>query len=126
MTAPNNNPTHIDPALQATLEKLKSTMDSYWEKEAQAFKEEILQKQKPQEQQLVMAFLPHEMAKISIFFPMQKQSEEDRKINKIEHKSSWGKLIIEGVKLSITDEDIFLCLMKIAGENCKNIDSKFA
>ena len=79
MTEPNTTPTHIDPVLQATLEKLKSTMDSYWEKEAQAFKEEILQKQKPQEQQLVMAFLPHEMAKVSIFFPCKNKTKKIEK-----------------------------------------------
>ena len=70
----------------------------------------------PVEKQVVFAFLPHEMAKVSIFFPMSDKElrSDSRLIGKIVQENSWGKVTIEGVKLAIFEEDIFLAIMKLA------------
>lgn len=70
------------------------------------------------EEQLVLAFMPHEMAKVSIFFPMSDKElkEENRKISHAEYESNWGKVGIEGIKLAIFEEDIFLAIIKLARE----------
>lgn len=80
-----------------------------------------------QPEQLVLAFIPHEMAKVSIFFPMSDRElkEERRIIQKIEHTSNWGKIVVEGVKLAILEEDIFLVLMKIAREKMKFVNGQY-
>ena len=78
-------------------------------------------KQIPKAEQQIFSFIPHQMAKTSIFFPMSDREigEDNRKINKIEHSTGWGKITIEGIKLAIFEEDIFLALMKIAKEKIK-------
>lgn len=94
--------------------------------EAKEFKQKITDAPKKSEQ-LVLAFIPHEMAKVSIFFPMSDRElkEEKRIIQKIEHESNWGKIVVEGVKLAIFEEDIFLVLMKIAREKMKFIKGQY-
>ena len=44
-----------------------------------------------QEKQLVLAFMPHEMAKVSIFFPMSDKElkEGNRKISHSEYEINW-------------------------------------
>lgn len=85
-------------------------------KEVEEIKKRIIKTPKRPEQ-LIFAFIPHEMAKVSIFFPMSdRELKEDRRII---HKlppieSNWGRVEIEGVKLAIFEEDVFLALMKIA------------
>lgn len=122
--APTDKPSHeldptgyVDPTLKSALSKLEATLKTHWENNVKEFQEEILRK--PVEpQQLIMGFIPHEMAKVSLFFPMSDKElkEENRKINKIEHKTNWGKIVIEGIKLSIAEEDVFLVLIKLAKE----------
>ncbi len=51
--------------------------------------------------------------------------EERRLIQKLEHESSWGKITIEGVKLAIFEEDIFLTLMTIAKKKMKFVDGQY-
>jgi len=94
--------------------------------EAKEFKQKIAGAPKKAEQ-LVLAFIPHEMAKVSIFFPMSDRElkEERRIIQKIEHESNWGKIVVEGVKLAIFEEDIFLALMKIARERMQLIKGQY-
>jgi hypothetical protein len=94
--------------------------------EAKEFKQKIAGAPK-QSEQLVLAFIPHEMAKVSIFFPMSDRElkEERRIIQKIEHESSWGKIVVEGVKLAIFEEDIFLALTKIARERIQFIKGQY-
>jgi len=91
-------------------------------KEAEEVKKKIIKTPKRPEQ-LIFAFIPHEMAKVSIFFPMSKKElmEERREIKKLEHESKWGKIIIKGVKLGIFEEDVFLALMKLAKDKAKYI-----
>lgn len=94
--------------------------------EAKEFKKKIVNIPR-QPEQLVLAFIPHEMAKVSIFFPMSDKElkEERRLIQKIEHESSWGKIVVEGIKLAIFEEDIFLVLMKIAREKMKFLKGQY-
>lgn len=94
--------------------------------EAKEFKQKIANAPK-QPEQLVLAFIPHEMAKVSIFFPMSDRElkEERRLIQKIEHESSWGKIVVEGIKLAIFEEDIFLVLMKIAREKMRFLKGQY-
>lgn len=109
----------LDPSLKAVIDRIAPLIKKRsLGQEIATFKEEIVKKPKDPEQ-LVMAFLPHQMAKTSVFFPMSKREmkEENRKISKLEQKTPWGKITIEGIKLSITEEDIFLALIKIAKEN---------
>lgn len=78
-------------------------------------------------EQLILAFIPHGMAKVSIFFPMSdRELKEGRRIiQKLEHESNWGRIVVEGVKLAIFEEDIFLALMKIAREKMKFIKGQY-
>lgn len=117
-----------DPALKETLtrimERLKQT-DIY--KEARELRQKIVDAPK-QPEQLILAFIPHEMAKVSIFFPMSDRElkEERRIIHKLPPiESNWGKVEIEGVKLAIFEEDIFLVLMKIARERIQLINGQY-
>jgi len=117
---------HVDPALKSALSKLESTLKARWGEDIKTFEKEVLSKA-PAPKQLIMGFIPHQMAKTSIFFPMSDKElkEENRKINKIEHKTHWGKIVIEGIKLSIAEEDVFLALMIIAKENYVTFEDKF-
>lgn len=95
--------------------------------EAKEFKQKIAAAPK-QPEQLILAFIPHEMAKVSIFFPMSDKElkEERRIIHKLPPiESNWGKVEIEGVKLAIFEEDIFLALMKIARERIQCIKGQY-
>jgi len=124
MQQPSNEPDQtMDPGLKSALDKLLVTIQnkpgSPEPNGSDEFKNEILKKVQPTEEQFVMAFIPHQMAKISIFFPMSRRELEDknRKISRVEHKTSWGKVAVEGIKLSITEEDIFLAIMMIVKKN---------
>jgi hypothetical protein len=102
---------------------LKAMEDSEASREAEEFKKEIAKKA-PQPEQQTFSFLPHQMAKTSIFFPMSDRelNEENRKINRLEHETSWGKIVIDGIKLAIFEEDIFLALIKLAKGHTTMVD----
>lgn len=116
-----------DPEFKAILTRMSENVKhTIINKEAEEIKKRII-KAPRQEEQKIFAFIPHEMAKVSIFFPMSDRElkEERRLIQKIEHESSWGKITVEGVKLAIFEEDIFLVLIKIARKNLKFIDGQY-
>lgn len=94
--------------------------------EAKELAEDILKKPIRPEQQ-ILAFIPHQMAKVSIFFPMSDRDlkEERRLISKFEHKTNWGKVVIEGIKLAIFEEDILLVLLYLAKDNFKKFKDDF-
>ena len=113
--------TVTDPNLKKTLTRVMERLkEAPVEKDIGEFKKEVL-KAPLKEEQKIFAFLPHQMAKTSIFFPMSDRElkEENRKISRIEHETGWGRVVIEGVKLAIFEEDIFLVLMKIAKDRFK-------
>jgi hypothetical protein len=113
--------TVTDPGLKKTLTRVMERLkEAPVEKDIEEFKKEVL-KAPMKEEQKIFAFLPHQMAKTSIFFPMSDRElkEENRKISRIEHETGWGRVVIEGVKLAIFEEDIFLVLMKIAKDRFK-------
>lgn len=117
----------VDPRLREKLAKLFKTMEeSQKGNEVEEFKKEISQKPILPEQQ-IFAFLPHQMAKTSIFFPMSDRElkEENRKISKLEHETGWGKVVIEGVKLAIFEEDILLALLHLAKNGYKKFEKAF-
>lgn len=124
--SPSNVVQMMDPELKTTLERLEQTLQTRWAEEAQTFKKEISTKPLQPEQQ-IFAFLPHQLAKTSIFFPMSDRDlkEENRKINKLEHETPWGKIVVEGIKLSIAEEDFFLTLMKIAKNKIQEIKGSY-
>ena len=95
-------------------------------KEAEEVKKKIIKSPKPPEQ-TIFAFIPHEMAKVSIFFPMSDRElkEENRKISRIEQETGWGKIVIEGIKLAIFEEDMFLTLIKIAMGKTESSNGKY-
>ena len=111
-----------EPALRATFERVLENIKSDLAEGKTGRNQDLLTLKKkimttpPKEEQLVLAFIPHEMAKVSIFFPMSdKELNKDRRlIEKVEQTSSWGKVIIEGVRLAIFEEDVFLALMRLA------------
>jgi len=114
--------TVTDPGLKQTLTRVMERIkEAPIEKDVEEFKKEVL-KAPLKEEQKIFAFLPHQMAKTSIFFPMSDRElkEENRRINRIEHETGWGRIVIEGVKLAIFEEDIFLVLMKIAKDRLKS------
>ena len=108
--------TVTDPGLKQTLTRVMERLkEAPVEKDVEEFKKEAL-KAPVKEEQKIFAFLPHQMAKTSIFFPMSDRElkEERRKIARLEQETPWGKVVIEGIKLAIFEEDIFLALIKIA------------
>lgn len=116
-----------DPELKRMLTRfMERAKQSDVNKEAEGIKREIAKAPKRPEQ-MVFAFIPHEMAKVSIFFPMSdRELRGDRRlIQRLEHESSWGKIVVEGVKLAIFEEDIFLALMKIAREKMKHRQGQY-
>ncbi len=109
----------VDPELRATLERLQATLEqSPWRKEVEEFKTQAIKKLPTAEQQ-IFSFLPHQLAKTSIFFPMSDRQlkEENRLISKIEHETGWGKVVIEGIKLAIFEEDVLLALLSLLKDN---------
>jgi len=107
-----------DPALRDICRNLGNTMLS---NDVEELKQEIINSPAKPEQQ-IFSFLPHQMAKISVFFPMSDKElkEENRKIiQKIEHETGWGRLVVEGIKLAIFEEDILLALLKLSKHNFK-------
>lgn len=116
-----------DPDLRETFARIMETVkQAETHKEAKEIKKKIINTPKKPEQQ-IFAFVPHEMAKVSIFFPMSDKElkEERRLIQKMEQESSWGKIIVEGVKLAIFEEDIFLAIIKIAHTKMKYINGQY-
>lgn len=116
-----------DPALKKVFAGiLESIKHSDLNKEVEDFKKEIIKKPCRPEQQ-IFAFIPHQMAKTSIFFPMSDKElkEENRRISRLEHETGWGKIVIEGIKLAIFEEDIFLNLMKIADKKIKQTNGQY-
>ena len=108
--------TVTDPGLKKTLTLVMERLEEApVKKDIEEFKKDIL-KAPLKEDQKIFAFLPHQMAKTSIFFPMSDRElkEERRKIARLEQETPWGKVVIEGIKLAIFEEDIFLALIKIA------------
>ena len=116
-----------DPGLKKLLANILDKVpheDIY--KEAEEVKKKIIKSPKRSEQ-TIFAFIPHEMAKVSIFFPMSKEElkEEKRIIHKLlAIESDWGRVEIEGVKLAIFEEDIFLALMKITKDRISQINGQ--
>lgn len=117
-----------DPELRTALERLQTTLEqSPWRKEVEEFKAQAIKKL-PRAVQQVFSFLPHQLAKTSIFFPMSDRElkEENRLISKIEHETGWGKVIIQGVKLAIFEEDILLALFFLLKENPADLKGEAA
>ncbi|MFH1823830.1 MAG: hypothetical protein ABH873_01215 [Candidatus Firestonebacteria bacterium] len=104
----------------------KNVKNSDLYKEVEEVKNKIINAPNRPEQ-LIFSFIPHEMAKVSIFFPMSDKElkEGTRIIQKIEQESSWGKIVIEGIKLAIFEEDIFLALMSIAKKEIECSENQF-
>ena len=106
-----------DPGLKKLLANILNKVqheDIY--KEAEEVKKRIINTPK-RPKQTVFAFMPHEMAKVSIFYPMSdRELKEDRRIIQklLAVESDWGRVEIEGIKLAIFEEDVFLALLKIA------------
>lgn len=124
----NDSQVSIDPALQTVLSRLEQTLKTHWTEETEAFKKEILSKP-GQPEQRIFSFLPHQLAKTSIFFPLSDRElkEENRRIHHIEHSTAWGKIIIEGIKLAIFEEDILLALLHLAKDHTqKDGDGRYA
>jgi len=101
-----------DPGLKKILGRLYTSLEKTGFNEVEELQKEIIKKPIKPEQQ-IFSFLPHQMAKTSIFFPMSDRElkEENRRINRIEHETGWGKIIIDGIKLAIFEEDIFLATL---------------
>lgn len=117
----------IDPKLKVILDRIeKKAKDGSIQKEVEEFKNEII-KIPERPEQMVLSFIPHQMAKVSIFFPMSDRElkEESRIINKMEHKTGWGKVVIEGIKLAIFEEDVFLALLYLAKDSHKKFQDEF-
>lgn len=117
----------MDPGLRAALERLHTAIKtSNLKKEVEELKTQIIKKPLRPEQQ-IFSFIPHQLAKTSVFFPMSDRElkEENRLITKIEHSTSWGKVVIEGIKLAIFEEDILLYLLYLAKDSYTKLKDEF-
>jgi len=116
-----------DPALKKTLTQVMGRLKNTKIKEdVKEFNAAVLRAPAKSEQRL-LAFMPHQMAKTSLFFPMSDRElkTESRLISRIEQETGWGKVVIEGIKLAIFEEDIFLALIKIAKDKTKKIGEDY-
>ena len=111
--------TIADPNLREVCERFGKTIArSELAKDVVEFRE--LACSTPQEEQQIFSFLPHQMAKVSVFFPMSDREvkEENRQIIKqLVHETGWGRIVVEGIKLAIFEEDILLALLKISKDS---------
>jgi len=129
----NNNKTNIspeeklkkikDPELRETLKRIYTKIQSKNFAEYEELKLEIESAPPPKPEQMKFSFLPQKLAKVSIFFPMSDKElkEERRRISRIENETSWGKVIVEGIKLAIFEEDILLSLFILLGKYPSNL-----
>jgi len=109
----------------ARIDKTIVQREGAWE-EAEEIKKTLAGSPKKEDQQ-VFAFIPHEMAKVSIFFPMSKKEMKEgrREVKNFEHHTNWGSIVITGIKLAIFEEDIFLALMKLARDKAQYVNNQF-
>ena len=109
----------------ARIDKTIVQREGAWE-EAEKIKKALAGGPKKEKQQ-VFAFIPHEMAKVSIFFPMSKKEmkEERREVKNFEHHTNWGSIVVTGIKLAIFEEDVFLALMKLARDKAQYVNNQF-
>ena len=114
-----------DPELKKILTRIsEQIIQDGPHKEVEEFKKKITKTTKQPIQQV----FSHEMAKVSIFFPISDKElkEENRRIHRVEQKSNWGKVVIEGVKLAIFEEDVFLAIMKIGHKKTNFINGQYS
>jgi len=74
-----------------------------------------------QPEQLKLAFMKPDRARISPFFPMSRRTMKDRPPHQVfTVENRWGKITISGLKLSIHDESVLLALMVLAKKHRSN------
>ncbi len=67
---------------------------------------------KPQlPEQMMFSFMPTQLTRTTPFFPMSRKAMKNRPYEELEWKTSWGKMRIEGKRLSIYDESVLLSLL---------------
>jgi hypothetical protein len=85
--------------------------DSISRKGTDEAKELIIKSPPPPHEQMTFSFMPTKLTRTSPFFPMSRKDMKDRPYQEIEWETSWGKIKIEGKKLSIHDESVLLSLL---------------
>ena len=68
----------------------------------------------PEIKQLTFSFLPHDMTRVSPFYPMSRAEMGHRPFEKQLHQNSWGTIEIQGERLAIHDESVLLAVLKLA------------
>jgi hypothetical protein len=68
----------------------------------------------PLQKQSISSFLPNELTRISPFFVMSKFEMGHRPLEKRVCENSWGKMEIQGERLSIFDEGILLAILRLS------------
>jgi len=63
--------------------------------------------------QQVFGFLPTKLTRISPFFPMSKRAMKARSFEELVWDNPWGKLTVQGKKLSVYDESVLLAVMTL-------------
>lgn len=125
---------HFDPELKAILKRAKAAMDArniemginpdeaLEQIEAKAEIRKAVLKTKiaatlshePPYQEPLCSFLPVDMTRVSPFFPMSRKAMgTSRTYETHTWTHSWGALTIEGIRLSIYDEDVLLAILRI-------------
>jgi len=62
-------------------------------------------------EQMEFSFMPTVMARISPFYPINRNKMKDRQYKEMVNETSWGKITFSGEVLSIYDESILLSLL---------------
>ena len=129
--SPATSQENIDPDLLKIIQRAQSHAPvvedeeiQHWEKDQakltdyETFVSKVVQAGQIPEQQ-IFSFMPHQLAKTSIFYPMsgKELTEDRRRIAELETTTAWGKIIVTGIKLAIYEEDIFLALAVLLGKN---------
>lgn len=62
-------------------------------------------------EQMMFSFMPTQLTRTTPFFPMSRKAMKNRPYEELEWDTSWGKMRIEGKRLSIYDESVLLSLL---------------
>jgi hypothetical protein len=84
-------------------------------------KQDITGKPEPPKQLQLFSPLPDDICRTSPFFPMSKREMKDRPFEQLQWETSWGRIEIEGRKLSIFDETVLLAILYLRGQQCNDI-----
>ena len=72
---------------------------------------ELISKQPQPPEQMMFSFMPTTMTRTTPFFPMRKRDMKDRPYDELTWETPWGRISVQGKRLSVYDETVLLNLL---------------